>query len=228
MKTFKAIIFDLDDTLYAERTFVVSGFSAAAAWLSTQAGVRAEQCTAGLTALFEARIRRTTFDMWLNRAGLPPELAAGMVAAYRAHSPTITLYEDVIPAFSRLRDAGLLLGLLTDGYAEVQRRKIAALNIGSWFHAVTVSDELGRDYWKPSRVPYQRTLDLLGVSGSEAVFVGDNPEKDFLGARAAGLKSIRVRRPCCMHSELEPATLEAAANAEVQSLSEIETFFHRL
>jgi putative hydrolase of the HAD superfamily len=221
MEPSKAIIFDLDDTLYPERSFVLSGFSAAADWLSTQVRVSADQCTSGLTDLFEAGIRGRTFDLWLERAGLSQKFAAGMLSAYRVHIPTLDLYDDVIPTFASLRGASWYFGLLTDGYADVQNRKIAALDIRSWFHAITLSDDLGRHCWKPSAVPFQRTLQLLGVAGDEAVYVADNPEKDFLGARGAGLKSIRLRRASGLHRDREPLTPEAAPDAEISSLSEV-------
>jgi putative hydrolase of the HAD superfamily len=220
MERSRAIIFDLDDTLYPERAFVVSGFSAAADWLSAQVGVPADQCAGGLVDLFEAGVRGSTFNVWLDRAGLPQELVTGMVSAYRVHTPMLQLYQDVIPAFTSFREAGLSFGLLTDGYADVQNRKIASLNIRSWFHAIMLSDELGRHCWKPSPVPFERTLDRLSVAGGEAVYVADNPEKDFLGARAAGLKSIRLRRPGGLYSDREPATPEAAPDAEIRSLPE--------
>jgi putative hydrolase of the HAD superfamily len=225
MEGSKAIIFDLDDTLYPERAFVVSGFSAAAAWLSTQVDVAADECAGGLTDLFEGGVRGCTFDVWLERAGLPEDLAPGMISAYRVHTPVLSLYEDVIPTFTSFREAGLLFGLVTDGYADVQNRKISSLNIRSWFHAITLSDELGRHCWKPSPVPFQRTLDRLGVIGDEAVYVADNPQKDFLGARAAGLSSIRVRRPGGLYSDREPATPAAAPHAEIRSLSEVQGVF---
>jgi putative hydrolase of the HAD superfamily len=225
MERFKAIIFDLDDTLYPEHAFVVSGFSAAADWLSTQVGMPAHQCAGGLNDLFAAGVRGRTFDLWLDQVGLSQELVAGMVSAYRVHTPMLNLYEDVIPTFTSFREAGLSFGLLTDGYADVQNRKIASLNIRPWFHAITLSDELGRHCWKPSPVPFQRTLDRLGVAGGEAVYVADNPEKDFLGARAAGLESIRLRRPGGLYSKHEPATPEAAPDAEIRSLTDAAGIF---
>jgi putative hydrolase of the HAD superfamily len=221
MERSKAIIFDLDDTLYPERAFVLSGLRAAAEWLSRQVAVSADQCANGLTDLFEAGVRGSTFNVWLERAHLPLDLVPGMISAYTVHTPMLKLYDDVIPAFTSFREQGLSLGLLTDGYAEVQNRKIAALDIRPWFHAITLSDDLGRHYWKPSAVPFQRTLQLLRITGAEAVYVADNPEKDFLGARAAGLRSIRLRRPDGLHRHLEAVTCAAVPDAEIRSLSEV-------
>jgi putative hydrolase of the HAD superfamily len=226
MEHSRAIIFDLDDTLYPERAFVASGFSAAAAWLSTQVEVPAERCARELTDLFEGGIRGSTFDAWLDGAGLSRKLVLGMVSAYRVHTPMLTLYDDVLPTLSSCLEAGLSLGLITDGYADVQNRKITSLNIRSWFDAITLSDDLGRHCWKPSPVPFRITLDRLGIDGGEAVYVADNPEKDFLGARAAGLKSIRLRRPGGLYGDREPATLDAAPDAEVRSLSEVAGIFN--
>ena len=67
MERSSAIIFDLDDTLYPERAFVVGGLRAAAVWVSARVGLSADGCAEGLTNLFEAGVRGDTFDVWLKK-----------------------------------------------------------------------------------------------------------------------------------------------------------------
>jgi putative hydrolase of the HAD superfamily len=79
-----------------------------------------------------------------------------------------------------------------------------------------------RENWKPSKKPFERVLSTLGVAGGDAAYIGDNPLKDFAGARQLGMKTVRVRRPGGEHSHEEPPEPDYAADIEVAQLTEIE------
>jgi putative hydrolase of the HAD superfamily len=85
---------------------------------------------------------------------------------------------------------------------------------------IVVSDDYGLDAWKPSAVPYRAALDQLGVEAANAVYVGDNPHKDFVGARALGMATVRVRRTIGDHARtvLDP---DYEADVTVASLDEL-------
>ena len=68
-------------------------------------------------------------------------------------------------------------------------------------------------------MPFQRVLQLLDVSPANAVYVGDNPTKDFVGARSAGMKSIRFRHRRGVYSHLEANGCEQQPDEEVRQLS---------
>ena len=72
MSGWDAIVFDLDDTLYAERDYVFSGFRAVAVWGERCLGFPSDQIYAELVERFEHGSRRNTFDDWLASRGLPP------------------------------------------------------------------------------------------------------------------------------------------------------------
>jgi putative hydrolase of the HAD superfamily len=224
----KAIILDLDDTLYPEREFVVGGVAAAADWLASTAGVDACRCAGELLELLDGGIRGRTFDVWLDHAGLPATLASGMVTAYRTHIPRIGLHADVEPFFLECRQRGVPLALLTDGYLEVQRRKVAALAIAPALHTIVYSDTFGRECWKPSSVPFRACLSELKIDPAQALYVGDNPEKDFLGARSAGIPSIRIRRAGGFYAAHEPRSDTAAPDSEVRSLEDVASVLQHL
>jgi len=199
----RVIVFDLDDTLYPERQFVLSGFSAAGDWL------RAEKEIGGLAdiavGLFDRGHRGKIFNLAVKELGLDPEpkLVASLVETYRAHQPALTLHEDAeeILQWSASR---FQLGLITDGFAETQRRKVDALALASRISCMVFSDELGPGSWKPSKVPYQEVMARFGGSPAEYVYIGDNPVKDFIGAKTLGWRTIRIRRPGGEYSGLEP------------------------
>jgi putative hydrolase of the HAD superfamily len=133
----------------------------------------------------------------------------------------LTLEEDVRDLLSRLR-AARRLGLVTDGRLAQQQAKARALGLPWLLDALVFSDELGPEKWKPHPAPFWALLERLGIPAAEAVYVGDNPAKDFLGARRAGMRSVRLRRPDGLHAAAEPESAEASPDAEIRTLSELE------
>jgi putative hydrolase of the HAD superfamily len=217
MNTLKAIVFDLDDTLYPEREYVRSGFRAVGEWAEQQLGLSQAIVRAELQALFDAEFRGDTFQWWLSEQELPESLLGEMVRIFRTHTPRIVLSPDAERVLDELKP-GYRLGLITEGRRENQLTKIRALGLERWFSAVVILGEEERTEWKPSRKPFDRMLGMLSVAGGEAVYVGDNPCKDFRGAREAGMATIRIRRPEGLHSRDEPASPADAPDREIESL----------
>ena len=224
----RAVVFDLDDTLYPERVYVESGFRAVAVWTEQHLGVPAQRAYAFLLGLFEAGVRGDTFDRFLKSEGVERDgWVPRMVRVYREHEPRIASYPEVPELLGRLR-ARLRLGLVTDGQSAVQRGKMAALGLAPSFDAVVYNDEFGRRAWKPSPRGFQIVLERLGVEARAAVYVGDNPVKDFLGARGAGMSTVRVRSPLGLYSRREPVSPRHAPEAEITELRELEAVLERV
>lgn len=218
-----AIVFDLDDTLYLERDYVRSGFGAVAAWVAPRTGLPVAEAFRQLWSLFETGVRRGTFDRWLLTQGLPTEpWVCDMVRVYREHEPRMLPDPGVTALLGRLRPR-YRLGLLTDGDRAIQRAKVAALGVGHHFDAIVFSDDEGAEAWKPSPRPFRTLVDRMGIDATEAVYVADNPLKDFLGARRAGLASVRVRHADGLYRDVEPPSAEHAPEAEIASLDFLET-----
>lgn len=214
-----ALVFDLDDTLFPEREFVQSGYRAVGEWLRNTRSVRGFEEAASTE--FSAGARGNIFNLALHRLGVldDPELVRQMVAVYRAHEPTISLFADAAWALDHFA-GGTQLGLLTDGYLEVQRRKVAALGIAHRFEAMVFSDEAGREAWKPSAIPYQRVMTQLQRRGNECVYVGDNPLKDFVTAKALGWQTVEIRRAGGEYAAVV-APLSHQADITIHSLEEL-------
>jgi len=191
----RAVLFDLDDTLYPEIEFVKSGLRFVASYLSSQCHLDREDLFTKMLEILHRDGRGKIFDILLRDLGfLQEEKLKLLVYLYRSHCPAIQPYEDTLPALEHLKKSGLLLGVITDGMASVQRSKVNALELKDLFDVVIYTDEIGREYWKPSVVPYQVALTLLGVEPSEAVYVGNDLSKDFLGANTLGMLTIQVKR----------------------------------
>jgi putative hydrolase of the HAD superfamily len=67
------------------------------------------------------------------------------------------------------------------------------LGVSKFFSHVFLSSELGAD--KPDPEIYRRALRLVGAAPNETLHVGDDPERDWKGATAAGLSIFRLERP---------------------------------
>lgn len=195
----KAVVFDLDDTLYLERDYAFSGMAAIGDWVEQKWGISGFE--AELRRLWDDGIRTRTFDVALNNLNVAlsePEIQQ-MVACYRDHKPNITLQPDARRALEHLHK-NYVLGLITDGYEAAQRGKIEALGIRKWIPHILITDTLGRENWKPSHVPYRMMEEALALEGAECMYVGDNIMKDFVAAKERGWHTVQVSRPLRVHA----------------------------
>lgn len=95
------------------------------------------------------------------------------------------LIEDAHRVLRALRDAGVILGLVTNGYATTQRRKVAYHELEEKVDFVLISEEVGAH--KPDPGIFAEALRLAGTAPSETLFVGDMPDNDIKGALEAGM-----------------------------------------
>jgi putative hydrolase of the HAD superfamily len=216
----KAIIFDLDDTLYPERDYFISGFSVVANELESRGVADSARIIEALLSLQFAEGREGVFQKASRRLGFPERWIPELVAIVREHTPRITLPRETIDVLRELK-GGYLLGCVTDGWTEVQRRKINALGISEYLDAIVIADEDGREFWKPNPHPLRKCCKMLNTSPSETVFVGDNPERDIAAAENAEMRSVLFRRP---GGYFESSTLDKRCGyllGEISHLSEL-------
>lgn len=186
------LIFDLDDTLYDEMTFVCSGMAAAARYGEAHWGLDRGQSYDFLLAELLREGRGKVFDRWLQSHGLWTKgRIAECLRAYRLHRPRLSLF----PAASRVLDrygAGRPLYLVTDGHKIVQRNKVDALNLWDTFCRVFITHRFGLAAAKPATVCFERIKESERCSWEQLVYVGDNPSKDFVALNRLGALTIRV------------------------------------
>jgi putative hydrolase of the HAD superfamily len=199
----RAIAFDLDDTLYPEAEFVRSGFREVGNWSWKTLNRDPYTTFCELVELFENGVRGIVFNTWVARHGLSPNLIGDMVTVYREHFPTIEPFPGVREMLTDLRRE-FRLGLLSDGLLAIQERKLSALGIGHLFDTVVFSDRIGREFWKPSVKPFLELLRSLQVTAKETVYIGDNPVKDFVACRQLGMYSIWLQHSSGIYSRLKP------------------------
>lgn len=190
-----AIVFDLDDTLYPERDYVYSGFAAVAAAFAAKAAAFAD-LEARLRDQFNADPGGPTFDVVV-RSLMPDasrSLVEEMLDVYRAHRPTLQLFDDAADCLAACRRYGKL-GLITDGRLEGQQAKLDALEIAPKFDCIVMTDQWGKEFWKPHPQAYEHVEGELGCPPARCVYIADNLRKDFVTPNVRGWRSVRVERP---------------------------------
>ena len=223
MSTYR-IVFDLDDTLYPERQFALSGFRAAGAWARERYGV--EGLADEMADLLDSGHLGAVFKISLGRADPDYSEAdlAQFVECYRSHTPEIDLYDDAESALSFAMSLGPI-GLITDGTHSVQRSKVQALGIASRFSEIIYTNELGgREFHKPHPRAYELMELHLGGDDVTLVYVGDNPSKDFVTPNANGWLSVQIEREQRIHHNAQVAD-GGAPHHVVQSLAELASLF---
>jgi putative hydrolase of the HAD superfamily len=188
-------VLDLDDTLYLERDYVRSGFTAVDRWLSQHLGL--DYFFENAWALFKTGIRHNIFDLVLKQFKIfDAELVQTLVQIYRCHLPDITLLPDAKDFLER--HGGESLALISDGHSEAQWQKIRALEIEKYFSKIIVTDDNGKAFWKPHPWSYMSVQG--GMPSVCCIYISDNPLKDFDAPLKLGWSpSIRLRREGSLH-----------------------------
>jgi putative hydrolase of the HAD superfamily len=193
------LVFDLDDTLYRESEYVISGMYAAGRWLKSQHDI--DGFAAVAVGLFNRGVRKVIFDEALQilKVDSHPVLVAQLLAVYRSHKPVLTLLPDAVDCIKWAKDR-FRLALLTDGYQEVQRNKIKALELEREFPCMVLTDELGSECWKPSPVGFRQIMSTFDGNARGYVYIADNPRKDFIAPLQLGWRTIRIKRTGCEYA----------------------------
>jgi putative hydrolase of the HAD superfamily len=195
------VVLDLDDTLFLERDYVISGLRAVGRHVEDAHGYRDFADVA--IALFDAGIRGTTFDQALQEIGVTPteELIAELVGTYRTHAPSIALLPDAERLVAALQDR--YVGVVTDGPIDSQRGKALAIGAPNWTDLIVYTAELGPGFGKPHPLGFSLHEARAGLPGERFTYIADNPTKDFAAPRARGWATIRIRRPLSLHADLD-------------------------
>ena len=187
----RAIVFDLDDTLYPYRAFARSGFRVVGRQLADERGL---PLTSVLRVLRRALVNGDhghELQALCARYSLPLSVVPALASAIREHAPTLRLPRASARVLLALR-AGWRLGILTNGQPDIQRRKIAALGVRDLVDEVLFASECGEGAGKPAPEAFQAALDRLRTDPQSTVFVGDDPEADMAGAAAVGMHTVHL------------------------------------
>ncbi|MEI8668070.1 HAD family hydrolase [Pseudoalteromonas sp. B131b] len=184
LSNFDVVVFDLDDTLYSELDYVLSGYH----FLSELIERLYSKVT--YKTFIEALKTKVpdVFSYVIEEHRLPKTLKEHLILAYRYHTPNIKLHEGVILILEQLRSKNIPMYLITDGRGITQRLKISSLEIETFFESIYISEEVGVGKPQPdSFIAIQRLHPDKSI-----VYVADNPTKDFIAPNQLGWDSIGI------------------------------------
>ena len=187
------IVFDLDDTLYEELTYVKSGFCAVAEYLhetyqidpQESLSIMLKKLTGGRGSIFDSVLKE--FDIYTYKN------VRKCVSVYRGHTPNITLSKDTEACLARLA-AYHPIYIVTDGNKLVQKKKLITLGLYERVKFCFITYRYGLKHSKPSPYCFRKICEREKVTPSSVVYIGDNPYKDFVGIKPLGFKTIRILR----------------------------------
>lgn len=210
------LIFDLDDTLYEELTFVHSGFKAVAEFLSPLLNVSSAQLHSELIKRLEAGRGAIFDDVIKKHDPVSKSLVNQCLTVYRLHQPNIYLYPDAVRCLDRFKKQPLYI--VTDGNKIVQANKAKALGVLDRVKKVIITHQYGVHNAKPSVYCFEKIRNLEKTEPQNMVYIGDNPSKDFVGLKPLGYKTVRIMRG--NYSHLQPGEAYEA-DRKIHSLDEI-------
>ncbi len=139
-----------------------------------------------------------------------PKMVDALLASLR-----FSAFADAHRALGELRAAGLRLVVVSNwdvSLGDVLKR----VGLSECLNGVVTSAAVGLA--KPEPGIFERGLSAAGVSGGEAIHVGDGLREDVEGARAAGIEPVLIRREQAGRPEPEPETLTVRTLLELSRL----------
>jgi len=184
-------IFDLDDTLYDERSFVEGGFQYVAEKGETLFNWKKNDAFLYMMKYFSIYGRQRIFDSILDHYQIKNKKNINTcVYLYRYHPPFIRMSSGAKRTIAYLSKAKKYI--VTDGHKIVQERKIEALGIKNFFNHVYITHRYGIINAKPSIYCFNLIKKREKCSWRSMIYVGDNPMKDFINLRKVGVHTVRV------------------------------------
>jgi len=193
----KAIIFDLDNTLLdfvKMKQFAVK----AAITAMNEAGLEVDENKAykDIMDLYASTgwENQQVFDDYLKQVRGEVSnkiLAAGVVAYRRAREATLLVYPNVNKTLIELLKIQIRLAVVSDAPSREAWMRLYYLNLHHVFDPVLTFDDTG--VRKPSPEPFKMALKKINAQPDEALMIGDWPDRDVVGAKQIGMKTIFAR-----------------------------------
>jgi putative hydrolase of the HAD superfamily len=183
----KAVIFDLDNTLYDERCYFLKVFKI----FCINHSVDFDQ----IQCVFTDELRRHSEDIFgdilkkINYYSVSRQNE--LFDLYKSIDCRLLLYDEAYEIISHIKRKKMKIAIITNGVVEAQKNKIKALGIQSEINHIIYARGYGKEYEKPNSMAFLMAIDALKVDVADAIYIGDHPDTDIKGAKGVGLKALR-------------------------------------
>lgn len=193
----KAVIFDLDNTLVDFMKMKAEAVDAAIrAMIDAGLDLSYDEVKKRIDAIYKEKgiEFQYVFDSLLSDIFDKVNykiLSAGVVAYRRAREAALVPYPHIYITLYELLKMGMKLAVISDAPAREAWLRLTYLNMHHIFDVVVTFDDTNER--KPHPAPFTLALDRLGIKASEALMVGDWAERDMIGAKKVGMKTVFAR-----------------------------------
>ena len=187
---YRAVLFDMDNTLFDFVESMTCGARAAVAYL----GVGTAEELIGYYLRWKHHVEDHTNlqDFMIAHNCFTVDSYFGAVNAFdEAKYEHIIPYPGIPEVLSELKNHGLMLGIVTDAYTYAAEKRLEKSGLKDYFSFVVGYEVTG--HMKPHHEPFEHALMLAGCKPYEAVFVGDSLRRDIGPASALGMTAIHAR-----------------------------------
>lgn len=192
----RATVFDLDNTLTDFMKMKADAVSAAIDGM-IDAGLNLPRATLQerIDAIYNSKgleYQQVFDDLLEEHAGrIDPKIHASGIVAYRKVRAAMVLYPHVQLTLLELAKRGVRLGVVSDAPRAQVWQRLCSLGLQHVFDAVVAFDDTRQR--KPDPAPFREVLDRLGVRPEETLMVGDWAERDVVGGKSLGMKTVFAR-----------------------------------
>lgn len=216
----KVVCFDLDDTLCKEIDYLKSAYREIASYAARQCTSTSVSMQVLVVKAYEVMMEayedgRNAFDALNVYLGMEFPIAE-MLQMYREHKPVISLDEETRLTLDRLKDEGVLMGIVSDGRELTQWNKVKALGLTEWMDESFIIINSSADCFKPNACGYERFMAAVKAMSDDTelsfIYVGDNLKKDFIWPKRNGWHTI------CLKNDGRNIHLQDFGNTPLEAL----------
>ncbi len=215
----KAVLFDLDNTLIdfmrVKRTSVDAAIDA---MLAAGVRVKKRKATMILYRLYKQHgiEHQQIFQKFLREVLGKLDykiLAEGIVAYRKTQAGILQPYSDVVPTLRKLRQQRLKLAIVSDAPRMRAWLRLVEMGLHNYFDIVVCHEDTG--HYKHTGLPFKRALKLLQLKPEQCLMVGDWPERDIVGAKKLGIRTVFARYGATKKIK------KSGADFEIESVKEV-------
>ena len=196
----RTVIFDIDDTLYDFPTAEQLGRRTIRDYAARECGVDGDIF---LNCFIE--MMREQARLHLDSAGCHSRCIRAQMTCEKLHIPlrhapvindlfwnsfidSIIPFDGIPELFAALKERGIRIGICSNMTADWQLKKLVKLGLADLCDFVVTSEEAAAE--KPQKEIFELCLQKAGCAPEECLFIGDNPEFDYIGSTNAGMKAL--------------------------------------
>ncbi|MFH1637361.1 MAG: TIGR02253 family HAD-type hydrolase [Candidatus Woesearchaeota archaeon] len=189
----KAVIFDLDNTLldfYKVKHLSID--AATKAMIEAGLDLPEEEIKKGISKIYDkwGIEYDYVFEEYMKEffGKIDWKVVANAIIAYRrVRDSLMQPYSGVSSTLMKMKKQGMQLAIVSDAPSLRAWLRLTVMKLDDFFDVVVAYDDTKQ--YKPSELPFKAALEKLGVKPEETLMVGDNIDRDIMGAKKLGMKT---------------------------------------